>query len=248
MDITQLSKTQLSMKKLFNYYGFPIELQIEILKYSPFLRCLNKQFYKEGKYMFNLYYGNIPISKNEFIKYQTHFFGTIFYENNHELLASYLRQGQEGCGIKLHHNPFSINPLFYCNAITYYKNYPHPCYHRYTDLQKNLKYQRENFYDFTSTFHILEQRGCFKVDYTFKKNYIDSLFISNGSDFDNLNTKLKYILYLIPLEDLDKLNLNIQLRFRNEKIIPEYYQNYLMVLKQTEDIYQHYYQYTLSTF
>lgn len=226
------------------FYNFPIELQIEILKYLPFFRRINKEFYKQGEYVFKQLYGDLPISKNEFIKYQTHFSGTIFSHHDHILYANYLRPNNDAYCIKLHHNPYYIDPRYYCKSITYYKGFPCPVYHNYALLQKNLKYQKKIFYDFKSTFDILEQRQCFKIDYVFKKNYLDLLFTSNGSDFDNLNTKLKYILYLTPYDVM--MDLDIQLTFLNEKVLAEDKDRYLMILQELDKIYQYYYNHALS--
>src|SRR5687767_604377 len=121
----------------YQFLDFPIEMMIEILKYKPFFRRINKLFYIQGEHQFKKLYGSLPIGKNEFIKYQTHFKGTVFTLDDYTLVASYLRLHHDGYAIGLYHEPKSISALFYCKSIHFYKNYPTGVYHRHELLKRD---------------------------------------------------------------------------------------------------------------
>ena len=48
---------------------FPLDIQIEILKYNPLFRGVNKTFYDQGYHMFKMLYSNLPITQKEYINY-----------------------------------------------------------------------------------------------------------------------------------------------------------------------------------
>lgn len=226
---------------IFN--NFPLDIQIEILVNIPSFRQLNKQFYKEGEHFFIQRYGSIPISYQEFLKYQIHFHGTVFKHDDYSLTAIYLRTDEnKDTAIQLLPKPYSIESRYYCNSIVYTNSCPGD---HYSKLEKNIKYIRTPvLYDLKSTFEILQNRNCFNIDYEFKKNYIDGLFKSNGSDFDNLIVILKYILYLAPIEDMKNIKLNIPLTFYCEKTHDP---NYAIILNEIYQLGLYYYQLTLSS-
>lgn len=221
--------------------NFPIEIQIEIFKYKPFFRRINKEFYYHGRNVFNQLYSHLPISKYEFMRYQTHFHGTIFKHMDYDLAAIYLRNDDKNeLRLELNHNPRSISSRHYCKHICVSIMDSSGQYDNYNRMVKNFPYVRVPLlYDLQSTIQIIKNRQCLIIDQQFIKYYLDSLFISNGSDFDNLNTKLQYIFYLAPPEDLLTLNIQINYRFYNEIVIED--ENYCLLKQQIDQLYHYYY-------
>ena len=228
---------------IFN--NFPLDVQIEILVNIPSFRQLNKQFHKEGQHAFIQRYCSLPISKNEFVKYQQHFNGTIFKMDDYGLTAIYLRTDEnKNTAIQLLPKPYPISSRYYSNCIVYTNSCLGDHYHSYEKMSKCIHYIcTPLFYDLKSTFEILQNRNCFNIDYEFKKNYLNGLFKSNGSDFDNLIVILKYILYLAPIDDMKNIKLNIPLTFYCEKTHDP---NYAIIFNELYQLCLYYYQLTLS--
>ncbi len=225
-----------------------VDIQIEIFKYKPFFRRINKTFYHQGKHAFNQLYGLLPISTNEFIKHQTHFHGTIFKQNDYLLEAIYLRNNNK-CELRmlLNNNPVSISSRFYCSGLNISKNPNiHFQYDNYDRMVKNMKSLSNRYnpskiiYDLQSTIQILKNRQCLSINQQLINHYLDSLFVSNGSDFDNMNTKLQYILYLASPEDLLIYNITVNYIYYNEQI-KNMDENYWCLKDQIDQLYNHYY-------
>ena len=60
----------------------PMDIQIEILKYTPNFRRLNKTFHRDGLHLFNQFYLTLPFSMNEFIN-------DYFYNNQYDPVMIY---------------------------------------------------------------------------------------------------------------------------------------------------------------
>jgi hypothetical protein len=53
---------------MYQFKTLPLEIQLEILKYQPNFRRVNKLYYVKGKQIFEKFYLNIPISKKEYLQ------------------------------------------------------------------------------------------------------------------------------------------------------------------------------------
>ncbi len=219
-----------------NFNDFPLDIQLEILKYKPFFRRINKQYYKEGELLFMQLYGALPISKNEFIKYQRHFDGMVF--NTNKLIASYLSYGKYNTfqsNIAL--SPSYIKSNFYCTAIELnILKFGNNKYYNVKSLN-NIHWSRDTLiYDLKSTMAIMKNRNI-SID---KTQYLNSLFKSNGTDLENLLVKLKYILYLAPPQDINDLKLHIDVTFYQSTVREKDRVRYNQYMVNVNELYEYY--------
>ena len=221
------------MNHYFNY--FLLDIQLEILKYNPSFRRVNKTFHTEGFYLFKKQYSNTPISIHEVIKNKSDF--CIFIWDHHNFIMKRISVG-ENLYRNSHHypkfEPNGIDPNYYTNNLTlFHRNTLHNTLNDLiSDINSYKKYTI--FYDLKTTLNVLNQRnlGVFnKSDVLERDMFTEDI---NCSDFDRMFIKVCNLIYLASPDNLHTLNIfNRKLPFRLGKCVNQYeYNTYLKELDQ----------------
>lgn len=210
------------MDTLFNY--FPLDVQLEILKYNSQFRTLNKTYHKEGLTIFKETYGNDPVSINEYIKNINENPSCVFLWYNHNFSIKIIHKLNNVNIVNEYNimfNPQAIDPgHFNNNVLLECKN--HACY--YTDKQLYNHLTRENYVlnlnlDINTTYDILQKRNLYNID---KQNIIENTIIKDNdcNDFDKMYIKICNIIFLngSHMNNI-KYILDKQFKFRFGKII-----------------------------
>jgi hypothetical protein len=155
----------------------PLDIQLEILKYNPCFRRLNKLFHVEGKQIFDQMYSNLPISKQEYKKYiktikDDYYIPAIVYNNMSVNIMSIniMYNDTIDSSYNIKYYPEAINPKFYISSIKMVKN----------STLKALT-NSYNIYDTITSLMILDKRGN-----VITEKYIDE-FLDNICRKDIIN-------------------------------------------------------------
>jgi hypothetical protein len=218
------------MDILFNY--FPFELQIDILKYIPCFRRLNKSFYCHGYQAFKEMYEDLPISLNEIINYKQNLCIYICLNYNFEvMIINYKNNMYYTKRCELMYNPNSISPNYY-NYNIYLLDHHGIIYDE--DYIKWFIYRILNnnqlFLDVETTFNILRKRN-----FPIEKNYNYIRPAMNDSDFDVLYYKICHLIFLLNHDIINiKLYLNKYFKFKFGKLIDRHveYNNNIKMLDE----------------
>ncbi len=108
-----------------DFNAFPVDIQIEILKYNLKFRGVNKTIHREGLTAFNELYLDLPLTMNEFINdyfYNNNYNNVMIYTQNDLDVNLYIILKYNGNYFYIYHydvkyNPFMFKPSFYVSSI-----------------------------------------------------------------------------------------------------------------------------------
>lgn len=188
---------------IFNDNDFnqlPFDLQSNILKYSPYMKSLNKT-YNQNTVANLLYYQeqcHLPISKKEFINYIEQYNPKYFavFESSEQVFT-----------ISVFHA--TTHPLYYnrdyyeyvkkSNVIYYNFNFSSESIHIYYKYINNS----QSYYDLNLTLNILKERPCLHYNPNYIYNYINNQFntlvypIVFNQHINHVFIMLKQIIYMM---------------------------------------------------
>lgn len=217
------------------YQKLPVECQLEIVKHYPLYRCLCKLYNNNYQHIFNDYYGDQKISKNELKKYIQKYkpaYFHVFYDDKFlNIKISYDHNNiiYESVLTSLTINPKVIKNLMYINSIKTHQQYS---YDRKLKLNDNYTCLSPEI-----TREILKERtNCIINTNFFIKNDIDTYqkYLIYDTDLNILLSKLKYMLFNNLYFKNKILLFGYNLIFYNQNIYKDSKVEYIKLLESFE--------------
>ena len=168
-----------------NFVHFPLDIQIEILKYNPLFRGVNKTFYDQGYYMFKTLYSNLPITKKEYLNYiQLNKYTCCYRSNLSDMIMITNIEGTYCCStyyslVNGKYNSLSTSTSRSVYLLIMYNDY---------------------IFDIETTFNIYQLRNL-----PAKRSDIIKKYLLQGDTLDDKIKNMVYINGLNGLNVLDKL-------------------------------------------
>ncbi len=207
-----------------DFLNLPFDMQLEILKYNPRFRGINKKFYNNGYHVYIEYYKNKKITFNEILNYKERYY-LYSFNNNVIYYINPIKNGSVVYRYLLKSYPQGIDPNFYSTNLTL----EHDIDSFYnTHNYKNMIYRLKSpcYIDMNTKNNMMVKRNIPKKDITYKV-----LPISLENDYIKMYSKISLIIYLSSIDKVENL-LDKHFKFKFGHIVERFdeYNEYMKKL------------------
>lgn len=194
-----------------DFLNLPFDMQLEILKYNPTFRGINKQYYHDGYHVYIQYYKNKKITFNEILNYRKNYYIYAFNEN----VVYYITPKENSYIVHkmlLKSEPQGIDPNFYSTNLTL-EDFMGTYYA--THVYKNMIYRLKApcYIDQDTINNMMINRNIPEKEIPVK---IPKL--SSENDYSKMYSKISQIIYLSSVDNVKNL-LNKHFKFKFGNIV-----------------------------